>query len=156
MGEFDGLLLDLERQENELQFDAFTNETAWEVGNMLFRAAKEKGLAVTLDITRNSHQLFHYAFSGTSPDNDRWIKGKIKAATLMGHSSYYCEMFFKNRGMTMEQDFHLDHHEYLPYGGCFPVIIKGVGMVGTITASGLPSEEDHHLVTGVIRQYLKK
>jgi len=34
------------------------------------------------------------------------------------------------------------------------VIVKGTGVVGTITISGLPQEEDHKFVVQGIRKYL--
>lgn len=46
--------------------------------------------------------------------------------------------------------------DYAPHGGCFPVFIKGSGLMGTITVSGLSQEDDHQLVVDVIRDYLKK
>ena len=46
--------------------------------------------------------------------------------------------------------------EYAPHGGCFPVFIKGSGLIGTITVSGLAQEDDHQLLVDVIRDYLKK
>ncbi len=156
MENFDGLLLQLLEEEKSLQFTEFSNQTALQIGLILVDLAKARGLSVAIDITRNGHQLFHYAFAGTSPDNDRWIKGKTKIANMVGHSSYYCEMFFKNRGTTVEPDFHLSHLEYLPYGGSFPIIIANTGMIGTITVSGLPSEDDHKLVVEAIKKYLGK
>ena len=38
--------------------------------------------------------------------------------------------------------------------GCFPVIIKGTGVIGTLTVSSLAWEEDHQLVIQAIREYL--
>ena len=62
----------------------------------------------------------------------------------------------RNKGKTIEQSYLLSESEYAPHGGCFPVIIQGTGMVGTITVSGLPQEEDHKLVVEAIRTYLAK
>jgi Uncharacterized conserved protein len=154
MEKYDELLAQIEQQEKELLFTGFTNETAYTLGCMLVDMANSEDLHVTVDINRFGHQLFHYAFGGTSPDNDRWIRGKIKIASLMNHSSYYCELFFKNKGTTVEENFHLSALDYLPYGGCFPINIANVGMVGTITVSGLASADDHALVTRAIKKYL--
>ena len=41
-------------------------------------------------------------------------------------------------------------------GGAFPITIKNVGVVGTITISGLLDNEDHDLVVWGIEDYLKK
>jgi uncharacterized protein (UPF0303 family) len=55
---------------------------------------------------------------------------------------------------TLEERALLDPREYAAHGGAFPVIIKGVGPIGTITVSGLPQEEDHALVVRVVADYL--
>ncbi len=48
----------------------------------------------------------------------------------------------------------LDESEFAAHGGAFPVIGRGVGVVGTVTVSGLPQEEDHRLVVSVLRSFL--
>ena len=39
-------------------------------------------------------------------------------------------------------------------GGAFPIIIKNVGIIGTITVSGMPDSMDHAYVTDAIRECL--
>ena len=34
------------------------------------------------------------------------------------------------------------------------LIVRNVGVVGTVTVSGLPQEEDHRLVVDVLREFL--
>lgn len=41
-------------------------------------------------------------------------------------------------------------------GGSFPVRVRGAGVIGAITVSGLSSDEDHQLVVDGIRNYLKE
>ena len=150
------LLKKLEAEEQELQFDRFSNEDAVKLGLSLYETAKEKNLPVTIDITRNGHQLFHLSMPGTSPDNDQWVARKIKLVNRMGMSSYHVGTMLRSLGMTLEERFELSHYEYAAHGGCFPVILKGTGPIGTVTISGLAQEDDHAMVVNAIRAYLKK
>ncbi|MEJ2608258.1 MAG: heme-binding protein, partial [Anaerolineales bacterium] len=58
-------------------------------------------------------------------------------------------------GKSIEQMFLLPENEYAPHGGCFPIIIKGTGVVGTITVSGLAQEDDHSAVVRAITHHLE-
>jgi uncharacterized protein (UPF0303 family) len=60
----------------------------------------------------------------------------------------------KSKGKSIEEAYLISEREYAPHGGCFPVFVKDTGMVGTITVSGLPQEEDHKLVVQAIREFL--
>jgi len=150
----DDILKQLLQEEQELQFTRFNEETAWEVGSLLVERSRSKNLPVAIDISRGSHQLFHASLPGTSPDNDEWIKRKVRLAYRFEHSSFYMGQLLKSKGKSIEQAYLISETEYAPHGGCFPVIVKGTGMVGTITVSGLPQEEDHKLVIQAIRDYL--
>ena len=70
--EYTKLLKDLLQQEEEIQFSSFNNDMAFAIGTALLDAARSKGKGVTIDITRNGQQLFHFAMQGTSRDNDVW------------------------------------------------------------------------------------
>jgi uncharacterized protein (UPF0303 family) len=60
----------------------------------------------------------------------------------------------KSKGKSIEQAYLVSESEYAPHGGCFPIILKDTGIIGTVTVSGLPQEEDHKLVVQAIRAYL--
>ena len=154
MGEYDGLLKELRQQEEDIQFASFGNDTALAVGMALVQAARENGKAVTIDITRGGQQLFHFAMAGTSIDNGEWVKRKNRVVERFGHSSFYIGISLKNAGQTIEEKYLLPESEYAAHGGAFPLIIKGVGVVGTITVSGLPQQEDHELVVSTLKQFL--
>lgn len=152
----DDILKQLLQEEQELQFTRFNEETAWEIGSLLVERSKSENLPVAIDISRGSHQLFHASLPGTAPDNDEWIKRKIRLVYRFGHSSFYIGQLLKSKGKSIEQAYLIPESEFGPHGGCFPVMVKGTGMVGTITVSGLPQEEDHKLVTQAIRDYLAR
>jgi uncharacterized protein (UPF0303 family) len=154
MGEYDELLRELRQQEEDVQFASFGNDTALAVGMALVQAARDKGKAVTVDITRGGQQLFHFAMAGTSIDNGEWVKRKNRVVNRFGHSSFYMGISLKNVGQTIEEKYLLPESEYAAHGGAFPLIIKGVGGVGTITVSGLPQQEDHELVVSTLKRFL--
>jgi uncharacterized protein (UPF0303 family) len=148
-------LKNLLQEEAELQFANFNEDAAWQIGSQLVARAVNENLPITIDITRAGHQLFHASRPGTAPDNDEWIKRKIRLVVRVGHSSYYIGQWLKSEGKRIEEALLLSESDYAPHGGCFPIIVKGTGMVGTITVSGLAQEDDHRLVVEAIRTYLQ-
>lgn len=155
MTDYRDLLIQLQHEEDVIQFTAFTNEMAIKLGTRLAQAAREEGLSVTVDVCRNGQQLFHCALPGTSVDNDEWIKRKNRVVNRFGHSSYLVGITLKSQDATMESKHLLDPREYAAHGGAFPIIVKDAGVIGTVTVSGLPQEDDHRLVVRVLREFLK-
>lgn len=142
-------------EEKELQFTAFSEETAWQIGCNLVETAKRNNLPIAIDINRANRQLFHASLPGAAIENDEWIKRKVRLVYRFGHSSFYMGQHLKKIEKTIEEVHLIKESDYAPHGGCFPIIIKGSGVIGTITVSGLPQEEDHKLVVTAIRNYLK-
>ena len=154
MNEYEGTLKELRQQEEEIQFASFTHDTALAVGMALLQEARKRGKAVAIDITRSGQQLFHFAMAGTTVDNGEWIKRKNNVVNRFGHSSYYMGISLKNAGQTMEEKYLVSSSDYAAHGGAFPLIIRNVGIVGTITVSGLPQQEDHELVVSTLKEFL--
>ncbi|MCU6792238.1 heme-degrading domain-containing protein [Paenibacillus sp. WQ 127069] len=143
-------------EEEELQFSQFTNEMALQIGCRIIEIIKQENKHVTIDITRNGQQLFHYAFPKTSADNDQWVRRKSNVACRFGHSSHYIWAQLRAAKKTIQERYLVDPTEYAASGGAFPIIIKNVGVIGAIAVSGLPQEEDHLVVTTVIREFINK
>ncbi len=154
MSKNDKLIRELIEQEDELQFDSFTDETALELGLKLVETAKARGHRITIGITRAEHRLFHYAFDGTSPDNDVWVDRKCRAVMRFRMSSYRLGVELANQGLTIKERYLIGPEECAPYGGAFPIVIRNVGVVGAIVVSGLAQEDDHALVVETLRSFL--
>lgn len=150
----DDILKQLLQEEQELEFDNFNESTAWQLGSQMVERAMSESLPVTIDIRRGGHQLFHASMKGTSADNDEWVNRKVRLVNRFGHSSIYMGQLLKNKGKSIEETYLISEGEFAAHGGCFPIFVKGTGMVGTITVSGLPQEEDHKLVVESIRTFL--
>jgi uncharacterized protein (UPF0303 family) len=147
-------LAELAAEEEELRFDGFTNDDAWDLGSALVAVARRDGAPVAVDVSRHGHQLFHAALPGTSPDNDSWIQRKTRVVHRFGHSSLFVRQASIERGTTFEAEFGLDPARYAAHGGAFPVVVRSVGPVGAVVVSGLPQLEDHRMVVAAIRAHL--
>lgn len=147
----------IQKQQEELVFDEFTHDTAWELGCLLVKKAQEQKLPVALSITFNKQQRFYYALPGSAPTNDHFIARKENTVYECFKSSY--EMTLTGE-LDTEHDFMdfwgLDSMDYVLAGGSFPITVKGIGVLGTVTCSGLAQEDDHAFVTSCIGEYLNK
>jgi uncharacterized protein (UPF0303 family) len=152
----DDILKRLLQEEQELQFKKFNEDTAWLIGSGLVEKCRREGFHVTIDIMRGDQQLFHASLCGTSADNDEWVKRKVRLVYRFGHSSFYMGQLLKSKGKSIEEAYLLPENLYAPHGGCFPIIIRDTGVIGTITISGLAQEDDHKLVVQSIRDYLEQ
>jgi uncharacterized protein (UPF0303 family) len=148
-------IAELEDQERSLQFTRFDNHDAWRLGCRLVELATTRELAVTIDIRRHGQQLFHSALPGTTPENDSWIERKIRVVDRFGASSLLVRQRLAASGQTLDEALGVDPTLYAAHGGCVPLSIRDVGVVGTVTVSGLPQLEDHLLVVEAIEGVLQ-
>ncbi|MET0863193.1 MAG: heme-degrading domain-containing protein [Nakamurella sp.] len=152
--ELEELIADLEQQQRRLQFSRFTNDDAWELGSLLVSLGRTRGLVLTVDIRRHGHQLFHAALPGTTADNDSWVERKVRVVNRFGDSSFLVGRRLALTGKTLDVGSGIDPILYAAHGGSFPIIIRDVGVVGTVTVSGLPQAQDHALVVEAIETFL--
>jgi uncharacterized protein (UPF0303 family) len=148
------LLERLLQQERDLQFAEFTNKTAVLIGIAILEKAMQENKFIVVDIKKNGQLLFHGKLDGTTLNNDQWIQRKNNVANHFGHSSYYMHVWLKSRQTTIQENAYLDPMDYAAEGGAFPIFIKNVGPIGTISVSGLPGEEDHGLIISVLQDFL--
>ena len=153
MSEFPSLT-QLAAEEDELQLRRFTNDDAWVLGSALVARARAERLPVAIDVSRHSHQLFHAAMTGATPDNDAWIARKRRVVERYGSASYLVGSRFRAKGTTFEESSRLDPDTYAAHGGAFPITVAGVGVIGSVTVSGLPQVEDHRLVVEALERFL--
>jgi uncharacterized protein (UPF0303 family) len=152
--ELQALIQKLQTQQALLQFRRFTNDDALELGSRIVAVARERGLPVTVDIRRHGQQLFHAALPGTTPDNDSWIERKVRVVNRFNESSYLVGRRLALAGRSVDSANGLDPLLYAAHGGSFPIIVRDVGVVGTVTVSGLPQADDHALVVESLAVFL--
>jgi uncharacterized protein (UPF0303 family) len=152
--ELESLIAKVEAEEAELRFPSLSNDEAIALGASIAERARGRSLAVAVDVRRAGQQLFHCALAGTGPDNDQWILRKSRSVERFGHASFLLGLRLKLAGMGIEEKYCVSPLEYSAHGGSFPIFVEGTGLVGSVTVSGLPQEEDHALVVESIREFL--
>ena len=144
----------INRQEEVLCFDAFSEETAWQMGSRLREAALKRKVSVEIEIVLGSWSVFACAMPGTSPNNADWVRRKRNSVLHFHCSTYGLGRQLERDGDTLSAKYGLSASDYVAAGGGFPVRVRGTGVVGAIIVSGLPQREDHKLVVSVLAEYL--
>ena len=134
------------KQEEELVFPEFDVDAAWKLGSRLRELAASRQLPVAIDIRRIGQPLFYSALKGSTPDNSEWVRRKGNVVARFYRSSYAVGLELKEANLTLTDKFALPSEDYASHGGSFPLKVARVGMIGSVTVSGLPQRADHELV----------
>lgn len=148
------LLAALAQQENALQFTTFSSDTALALGLKVIELARQKQKSITVQISVNGKLLFQHAMQGATADQADWIRRKSNVVLRFGRSSYAVGCDYRQRGVAFDQQKHLPAEEYAAFGGAFPILLRGSGMIGTAAVSGLRQAEDHALLVEALQAVL--
>lgn len=142
------------QQEALLQFDHFDESMAWTLGCALREGFEQDGLAVLIEIRLCRETVFQCAMKGTAPENADWARRKRNTVEMTGRSSYVVGLLNASKGTSQQAMTGLPLRDYADFGGAFPVRVRGVGLVGVVTISGLPQREDHTRVAQALAALL--
>ena len=143
-------------QEQELQLSQFGHEVAWQIGLRLRELAESRRLAVVIDVRRFGQPLFYTALGETTPDHAEWVRRKSNVVARFHRSSYRVGMELAQKQTSLGERFGLPVADYADHGGSFPVIVAGVGIIGSVTVSGLAQRADHELVVEALCGHIGK
>lgn len=74
----------LSEQEKILQFDSFTSEDAWKLGNIMVEEIRNQGIDLTVSIRKmNGHIIFAYASEGANLNHQNWTDRKFNMVSYM-------------------------------------------------------------------------
>ncbi|SDF33072.1 MULTISPECIES: heme-degrading domain-containing protein [Rhodanobacteraceae] len=152
----DPTLDELATEEARLQFDTLSLEQAWDVGCALRELAVQRSAKVAIEIALRDRVLFHTALPGTDIANANWVRRKRNTVLALGTSTLVVGMKLAKASQTLEERYGLSPAEHASDGGGFPLRLRGLGVIGAITVSGMPSLQDHRLVTDVLARFLQR
>ena len=145
----------LVKQESDLVFTSFGSETAYAIGMMLIGRAKKENKAIAVSITVDRQNIFHYALDGLGPDADNWIRRKSNVVYEYHKSSLLLGVKLAAEGSSLAIHGR-NPYDFMTNGGSFPIRVKGAGVIGAITVTGLPHLDDHEYIVTALTEYLSK
>ncbi len=145
-------LLLLQKQEEELCADSFTNADALSLGNIIAKNALDydRGVSIRIDRCEDDLTVFQYMMDGKNARNLKYMDGKKKCVMDTGHSSAWA--WLKNTISNEFADWYGDGVHALS-GGAFPLYVNGE-MKAVIQVSGLHEGKDHELIVRSLSQWL--
>ena len=148
--------IDILRQQEQLaQFDAFGEETAYDLGCVLYALARSARAPVAVNIRTSDRALFHAVLPGATPDNDTWIRRKSNVVLRYHQSSLLFGDTLALKGRVINPDMGIGYEDFAAHGGSVPIRIRHTGVIAAITVSGLPQLDDHRMVIAALGQFLK-
>jgi len=150
----DELIKILEMQEQILQFSHFNNADAWELGNIIVVEAKKREIPIAISIQlNNGYIVFQYGMDGTTLLSQDLLRKKHNTVKTTEKSSLHVGMFLRKEELALK-DWCLDESDHTTSGGGFPIRVEEVGVIGTITISGIEHIVDHDILIKCISRYL--
>lgn len=144
----------VQAQEARLVLPRFNDDDAWQLGSWLRNVAAEREMPVMIGIRRFNRPLFWSALAGSSADNVDWVRRKSNVVERFDASSWLMHNKLALSGVSLEEKFGLPERDYAAHGGSFPIRTPEAGLIGSVTVSGLPQEQDHILVARALRELI--
>ncbi|HXP02168.1 MAG TPA: heme-degrading domain-containing protein [Luteibacter sp.] len=146
----------LKDEEAALVLERFSLDDAWTLGHALREAALARHAAVAIEIAMRDRPLFYTALPGADVSHANWVRRKRNTVLALGTSTLAVGMKLADAGQNLEERYGLSPAEHASDGGGFPLRLRSLGVIGAITVSGMPSLDDHRLVTDTLHSFLDR
>lgn len=154
MDNFAQIIEIIDRQEELVRFEHFSNNDAWELGKFLVNKVQKNQMELSIAIRRVSGNIiFQYATERTNLSNQNWMRRKFNTVRVMNCSSLkaWAVSFLSGEQVPTHG---LSDTEYVFCGGGFPIRMKTGEIVAILTVSNLPHEKDHQFIVDALSEWL--
>ncbi|KYK61132.1 DUF967 domain protein [Drechmeria coniospora] len=153
-------LLDADVGGNGFTLASWTASDAWELGHLLHARLSSWGSSrpalISISLASGLVLFQSATGSGLTPDNGVWVARKRKTVLRFGVSSWLVGRKFGGDEGAFAAKYGLSPDqasEYAIHGGGVPIRVAGVeGVVAVVVVSGLKQNEDHGVISEVIRK----
>ncbi|MBC7463398.1 MAG: heme-binding protein [Actinobacteria bacterium] len=148
--------VELSREEEALLLPSLSQAEALEIGEIAVQFARERSLAITVEVRLKDWTVFHASLPGTSAVNDRWIARKARVVMATGKSTLYERVLAEEQGINWYEAKVRPEETHAIHGGAIPLNVKGAGLLGILIISGLPQVEDHLFGVEIVAEFLAR
>jgi uncharacterized protein (UPF0303 family) len=141
-------------QEQGIVFPAFDEHVAFALATIVRERAVKEKLRIACGIRLWDRPMVYFGMPGATGDNEHWVRRKSNCVQRMLKASYRSKLEY-NDEKSFPPHRNLPIEDYALSGGAFPLQVKGAGIIGAATVSGLHERDDHEVVVAAICQYLK-
>ncbi len=141
-------------QEQTLILPAFDEAIAFDIGTRIRAKAAAIQAPIAIVISAPNRRYFFTCLAGATPENEDWARRKMNVVFTTYKSSLRLGLEYKAGGLDQWPEMNLPYADFALHGGAFPLRVKDSGLVGAIGFSGLPSIEDHLLITDTLAEVL--
>ncbi|MBK9738515.1 MAG: heme-degrading domain-containing protein [Actinobacteria bacterium] len=138
------------------EFDRFALGDAVALGLLATQRAREAGKPIVIEVRHLGRVAYRASLPGSLPDSDDWIARKARVVERFRASTMAVRVSYEEKGTSFVAATGLPESEYAAHGGGFPIVVKGVGVVGGFYASGLPQVEDHEFLVACLTEYASR
>lgn len=139
-----------------MQLDYLDVTIASGIGKIAHALGVARSLPIAIQIRLGNWIVYHISLPGSSQENNKWISRKSNTVNLRHHSTFYEKVHAEEHGVDWFQVNKLSESEYAIHGGGLPLIVKGKGIFGVLSISGLPHIEDHEFGVQAIAKFLSE
>lgn len=138
-------IAEIEAERTELELPRFDENVAWRIGCLVRERAAADAYPIAIEISRTGGRLFYAALPGASPDNEAWIHRKRSVVERFLESSLLMTLRTEAAGTNIIDRYKLSPVDYVHSGGAVAIRVRGCGVIGAVTVSGLTQFDDHRL-----------
>lgn len=139
--------------EQAYTFSTFDANIAFKLGMFYLNQAQKDNLPIVVDISSNDLVFFHFANTGSTTNNEHFIQRKKNTVMRFYHSTWWVSHKVKHDVQAMHEKYGTNNQDFsLLYGG-WPIIVQGLGVIGSICISGLTQEQDNQLIMDGLNQF---
>jgi uncharacterized protein (UPF0303 family) len=129
---------------------------AIEISEIATQIARNRALAITIEVQLGKWPIFHLALPGTTPENDSWIARKARVVHATGNSTMHERVYAQENEFDWYLENNLPEDTHAIHGGGLPLNVIQLGLAGVLLISGLPQVQDHLIGVEVIAEFLAR